>query len=133
MTERSPALHKARVAALWLVTVLEALLMGVAGSAKFTGNGPEVWGEMFVGWGYPLWFTWVVGGLEVVLAVALLAPRLAAWAALALGAIMTGALATVVIHDSPLGIAGPIINLVALTLIFAGRWRDRVGRPQRPS
>ncbi|MEM7414363.1 MAG: DoxX family protein [Gemmatimonadota bacterium] len=110
---------------LWLVTIAEAGLMAIAGSAKFTGNGPEVWGEMFVGWGYPLWFAWVVGVVEIAFALLLLVPRLAAWAASVLGIVMLGALATVVIHDSPLGVAGPIVNLVALAIVLGGRWPVR--------
>lgn len=113
------------VGLLWLVTVLETALMALAGSAKFTGSGPEVWGEMFVGWGYPLWLTWVIGAAEVGFSLLLLVPRLAAWGAAVLVVIMLGALGTVVVHDSPLGVTGPMVHLVALAIILAARWRVR--------
>ena len=127
MTNTRTTAAKAGVVLLWVVTVLEALLMAVAGSAKFTR--PDTWSGMFVDWGYPLAFTWVIGAVELGFAVLLLVPRLAAWAGIVLIVVMLGALATVIVHDSPLGVTGPIVHMVALGIVVAGRWRDRL-RPR---
>jgi uncharacterized membrane protein YphA (DoxX/SURF4 family) len=115
------------VALLWTVTLLELAAMGLAGLAKFLS--PDVWTGMFEGWGYPAWFTFVVGAGEIGGAILLAAPRLATYAAGLLAVIMVGALGTVVVHDSPLGVTAPIAHLVALAIIGAarreGRWRPR--------
>ena len=78
----------------WVV-VLVAALMALAGLAKFTG--PEVWTGMFEDWGYPAWFSFVIGGAEFVGALLLILPRFATYAATGLTIIMVGALATVII------------------------------------
>jgi len=114
---------------LWLVTVVETLMMAGAGVSKFLPGGRATWTEMFLAWGYPNGVSLVVGGVELVCALLLLAPRVAAWAALALLVVMLGALGTVVLHQSDLGVGGPLIHGLLLTLILWGRWRDRLGRP----
>ena len=97
--------------------------MTLAGSSKFAGAAG--WTEMFVGWGYPAWFSPLTGGAEIAFALLMLAPRFAAWAAIALMLIMVGALGTVVVNDSPLGIVAPIVNMVLLSIVIVGRWKDR--------
>lgn len=118
-------LMKVGIVLLWIVTVLEAAMMALAGSSKFTGSGPEVWGGMFEGWGYPAWFALVIGGAEFLFALVLLVPRFASYAATVLIAIMIGALVTVLVHESSLGPGAPIANIVALTIIGVPRWGDR--------
>lgn len=120
---------KAALGALWIVTVLEAAVMLLAGSSKFTGA--EFWADSFVSWGYPAWFALVVGGAEMAGALLLLVPRLAAWAGIFLSAIMFGALGTVIVNQSELGVAAPLGNLAALLIITAARWGRRWS-PARP-
>jgi putative oxidoreductase len=115
---------KAAIALLWIVTVLEAAMMGLAGSSKFTGA--SFWTSSFESWGYPASFAFVIGAVEVAGALLLLAPRLATYAATLLTVIMIGALTTVVVHHSDLGIWAPIANMVALTIIGVGRWKWRL-------
>jgi uncharacterized membrane protein YphA (DoxX/SURF4 family) len=98
-------------------------MMLLAGASKFTGM--EFWTDSFVSWGYPAQFAFVIGAAEMVGALLLLVPRLAAYSALFLGAIMTGALVTVVVHQSALGVTAPILNMAALAIIVAGRWGSR--------
>ena len=114
--------RRALGAGLWILIVLEWLGMGGAGLAKFMG---DTWVTMFIGWGYPAWFTYVVGIGEVSLASALLVPRLASYAAMGLIAIMVGALATVLIHESSLGPLGPVIHMGVLVVILRTRWSRR--------
>ena len=116
-------LRRIGIALLWIATVLEALGMGLAGFSKF-GN-MEAWMGMFERWGYPAWFSLVVGGSEMAGAVLLLVPRLASWAAIFLGVVMLGALATVIVNDSSLGVAAPIGNMVGLAIVGTWRWNRR--------
>jgi len=102
--------------------------MAGAGSAKFVR--PDLWQGMFAEWGYPAWGAPVVGGVEVALALLLLVPRLARYAAGGLMVIMAGALVTVLVHHSALGWFAPVMHLVLLGAIIglrrylAGRERD---------
>lgn len=122
--------RRVAVALVWLVTVVEAFFMVLAGQAKFTR--PDAWTGFFVEFGYAPWFSYVVGAAEVVAALLLLVPRLAAYAALLLVGIMFGALHAVTTHDSSLGVDGPLLHLAFLAVILAVRWRRR-WRPRSPS
>ena len=72
-------------------------------------------------WGYPGWFTYVIGVLEVCGAVGILFPRVAHYAASGLGVIMCGALYTVLANDHRLGWGAPVSHLVVLAIIVAVR------------
>jgi len=107
----------------WFVTIIEALAMGLAGVAKFRGSR---WQELFVIWGYPEWFSYVIGVAEIVGALGLLAPRVAPWAAGFLGVIMTAATATVLAHPGTLPWRASAIHLLLLVFIGVAR-RPRKG------
>jgi len=116
----------ASTVALWVITVLDAGALGIAGSSKF--SNPEVWTAMFQEWGYPAWFAFVVGAAECALALALLFPRVAFYAAAGLGVIMLGALGTLLSHPGGrMGLTTPVVHLLVLTIILlarrGGRWR----------
>lgn len=64
-------------------------------------------------------------GSELILALCLLIPRLAAYAAGGLIVIMGGALVTVLANPGPMGPVPPIVHLVVLTIILRARWRVR--------
>jgi len=115
----------ARIAlgSLWLVTILEVLAMGLAGSMKFTR--PGMWTAYFVQFGFAAWFSYVIGAAEMAGAALLLVPRVAAWAAVLLLAIMIVALVEVATHDTDLGADGPTVHVVLLTVILAARWGAR--------
>jgi len=113
---------KVAIGLLWVLTVLETAAMGLAGFSKF-GN-PELWTGMFVGWGYPAAFAYVIGAGEMAGAIGVLIPRLATYAAGFLAVIMLGALVTVSVHADPLGITAPIMHLIVLAIIGTAR-RDR--------
>ncbi len=121
-SERTISL-KIAIVMLWIVTVLVAALMALAGQAKFTR--PDVWTGMFLDWGYPAWFSFVIGGAEFGGALLLIFPRFATYAATGLAIIMAGALVTVIVNSSSLGVGAPIANIVLLSMIGAVRWRSR--------
>ena len=109
--------------ALWVITVLDAALMALAGSAKFTAAA--WWSQAFVTFGYPAWFSYATGAAEVVLAVLLLIPRIAAYAAAGLIVIMLGALVSTLLHPGRLGPVPPLMHIVVLSVILLARWKVR--------
>ena len=110
---------------LWLLTVLETLTMGLAGAAKFMG---DTWPEMFAAWGYPIWFTYVVGVLEIVGALLLLVPRAAVYAAGSLMVIMLGALVTE-LRQPQVGWLMPVVHLAVLSAIILLRRKTASRKP----
>lgn len=110
--------------AVWVLAVFETLTIGGAGTAKFRS---DTWVHMFVGWGYPATFTYVVGTTEIVGALLLLVPRATSWAASGLILIMFGALGTLMTTDfaTGLGVKAPLAHLLFLTVLLRSRWPAR--------
>ena len=73
-----------------------ALIFFASGAAKLAGLEFEI--AAFENWGYPLWFMYLVGVIEVGGALLLLVPRLSGLAAGGLALFMTGAVGTHIIH-----------------------------------
>ena len=117
-------------ATIWVLVVVELVGMGAAGLLKFVN--PELWTGLFLGWGYPAWFTFVVGAAEVFGVLLLLVPRLAGYGAVLLMVIMLGALGTVLTHPGQMGPTTPAVHLVVLAVILWARWprRWRPGKPR---
>jgi uncharacterized membrane protein YphA (DoxX/SURF4 family) len=93
--------------------------MGLSGAAKFMG---DTWQVMFATWGYPVWFSYLVGVLEIGGALLLLVPRAAPFAAGGLIVIMIGALVTEIVKNQ-LGVVMPILHITLLgTIIFLRHW-----------
>ena len=103
-----PMKRRAATVLVWLVTIWETLTMGLSGAAKFMG---DTWQLMFATWGYPVWFTSVVGVLEIGGALLLLVPRAAPYAAAGLIVVMVGALVTELVQ-SQLGV------FICLSLLY---------------
>jgi len=82
-------LSKNQVILMWTLSVLMAALFLFAGVSKLIG-GAEVAAE-FARFGYPTWFRYLIGLIEVAGAVCLLIPKVAAEAASFLVIIMLGA------------------------------------------
>lgn len=122
-TRRSWA-AKVGLVGLWILIVLEALFMALAGWSKFANPGG--WMSMFEGWGYPAWFALVIGAGELGLGILVLVPRLTAYASMGLFVIMGGALATVLAHPGGrMGPEPPLIHLVVLAVLIWARWGVR--------
>ena len=80
-----------------LLTYLLALVFFLSGAAKLLGLEFEI--QAFERWGYPLWFMYLSGVIEVAGAIGLLLPRISAAVAVALALFMTGAVGTHLIHS----------------------------------
>lgn len=107
--------------ALWVVQVLLAINFAFSGISKLAGAQAMV--DLFTDVGIGQWFRYVVGILEVAGAIGLLIPRLAGLAAIGLGLVMIGAIAThlFIIGGNPLS---PIVLLLIAAVVAWGR-RDR--------
>jgi len=118
--------HRSRLGstALWGVQVVLAGMFLLAGGSKLAGVAAMV--ALFDAVGVGQWFRYVTGGIEVVSAVALLVPSLAAFGAMALVPTMIGAIAThlFIIGGSP-GV--PVLLLVG-SLVIAWARRDQLSR-----
>jgi len=116
--------RQSRVAfiALWGVQVVLAGMFLLAGGSKLAGAAAMV--ALFDAIGVGQWFRYVTGGIEVVSAVALLVPALAAFGAIALAATMVGAVAThlFIVGGSP---AVPVVLLLG-SLAIAWAHRDQL-------
>jgi putative oxidoreductase len=106
-----------RTTALWVITVLMAVMMVGPGVQKFTGSA---WQRMFRVWGYPDHFYLVVGAVEVIGGLALLVPRLAPAAGLTLMVVMAAASATRFTHGA--SGAGDLVFAALLATIAYCRW-----------
>ena len=109
-------------AGLWVVRGLLALAFAGAGGAKLYGVPMLV--EEFQHIGIGQWFRYLTGTLELLGAILILAPSLAAFGALLLICIMIGATIThlFVIGGSPV----PALVLLALSAIVAYAKRDQI-------
>jgi len=109
---------KGRNMLLWVLQILAAGMFLFAGSLKLAGAAPMV--ALFNTIGLGQWFRYATGGIEVVAAIFLLIPGLAAFGAALLVCTMIGAVLThvSVVHTSP---AMPLVLLTVCAVIFWGR------------
>ena len=119
-------MRRVGIVMLWAVTLLATVAMAGSGVQKFTG---PTWQRMFRVWGYPEHFYLVIGTIEVLAGIGLLVPRLASACAIVLMAVMTGAVATRLLHGQiP---TGDCVLLVLLGLVAYGRWPGVLMRLRR--
>jgi len=122
----SPSLSRPRIAsiALWgLQLVLAGMFLFVGGS-KLAGTAPML--ALFDAIGVGQWFRYVTGAIEVVSAIALVVPSLAAFGAVALVATMTGAVATHLFFVG--GSPTPAALLLVGSVVVAWARRDQLVR-----
>jgi len=99
-----------KAAVTWIFSVLLALAFLGAGLAKLTAQ-PMMVGE-FQTFGYPLWFMYVTGLIEIAGAIFVLAPRFARIGAGLLVCVMIGALISHLSHGQAAMIGVPVILLL---------------------
>jgi putative oxidoreductase len=106
--------------ALYAVMALLTLGFLFFGGTKLTGAQMHV--ENFTRWGYPAWFLYVTGLIEVVCAILLWPRQTRLIGALGLVATMLGAIATHLVNGEAAFIAMPVV-LLALAAFVA--WNNR--------
>lgn len=102
-----------------VVTYVLALIFLLSGGAKLAGLEFEL--RAFERWGYPLWFMYMTGVLEVAGGIAILIPRISALASACLAALMIGAVGTHILNAE-----WPMMVLATLILLTAA-WRAMKG------
>jgi uncharacterized membrane protein YphA (DoxX/SURF4 family) len=98
----------------WVLVVLLALGFLLASVGKLTGAMTQ----MFIQWGYPVWFVTVIGIFELLGAIGLLIPKLTRLAILGLTIIMLGGVYTHLANGEGLEVIRPGIFLVLLWAVW---------------
>lgn len=102
------------------ISILLALIFLTSGLAKLASLEFEL--VAFERWGYPLWFMYLIGAVEVVGGIGLIIQRFSAAAGTALAIMMIGALATHVIHSEwGMLAAASLIFLMSAVRAYLGR------------
>ena len=105
---------------LWVLSALVAAMFLFSGMTKLMGTEMHV--ANFERWGFPGWFMYVVGVMEVSGALLVLIPRLASYAALLLSVVMLGAVFTHIAAAEYTMLVMPAMLLVFLEVLAWGRW-----------
>jgi hypothetical protein len=130
--------HRLVTAAYWFVAA--EFLVGAV-TKYWPGAGPfgSDYAVRFADWGYPSWFRFVVGTLELLCAVCLVSSsrRFRFLGAAALVLLLDGAVTTHVVNHDPLSesLAAPIHLVIAIVIALANwpaDWRHLL-RPARPA
>lgn len=102
------------------LSILLSLVFLASGGAKLAGLEFEI--VAFERWGYPLWFMYFTGLVEVVGGGALLLGRFSALAGAGLALMMLGAVATHVIHaEWGMLVVATVILVLSATRAWMGR------------
>ena len=104
------------------LAVLLALVFLAAGGSKLVA--PEGQAESFVRWGYPPWFMYVVGIMEVIGAILVLVARVRFIGAVLLGGIMVGAFFTHWQAGENGAIPVPLFLLTLITIVGLLSWKS---------
>ena len=107
-----------------LIPLLLALAFFASGAAKLASLEFEI--VAFERWGYPLWFMYFVGVVEVTGALLLLIRRTSVLAGAALAVFMVGAIGTHVLHAE-----WGMLVVASIIMLLAARhgWRARAPTP----
>ena len=98
-----------------LLAYLLALVFLLSGIAKLASLEFEI--QAFARWGYPAWFMYLSGVVEIAGAIGLLIPRISALTAACLALFMSGAVGTHLIHSEWL------MSYVAASIMIAAGLR----------
>ena len=112
-----------RTVATWILVVLLGLLFVYTGASKLTGPSAIHWGERLSRWGYPAWFRFVIGAVEVAAGAALFLTRSRRAAAITLMIVMAGALLTHLVHGEFPRVLPPLILSALLYVVSMVRVR----------
>jgi putative oxidoreductase len=117
--------------ALIVLSVLVGLAFLMFGGMKLTG--PEAMVANFARWGYPGWFLYFIGVVEILAAIALVVPRSSAYAAAVLGGIMVGGAITHLMFDPPAQASAAVILLGLLSVVGWARRPEFLRRARTES
>jgi putative oxidoreductase len=108
--------------------IVPSLLLGIffimAGGKKLLGQEAQI--DSFFRWGYPLWFLYLIGAIELMGGICLLIPQVRFIALLVLSVTMVGAIITHLRAGEMAAVPVPLVLLVLL-LILAWTMRRSPG------
>jgi uncharacterized membrane protein YphA (DoxX/SURF4 family) len=121
----------------WFVAV-QLLMFGPLKFSPVGFFGYPSYPEKFVAWGYPPWFSFVIGAFEIFAGMMLILPRRRFLGAAVMLFILPGAIATHIINRDSLtdSIAAPIILVLATIVALAtwpAHWREPFAFGRRAS
>jgi uncharacterized membrane protein YphA (DoxX/SURF4 family) len=122
MTTAIAERSRVAVGGLWFLQIVSAGMFLMSGTLKLSGN--PMMAQMFGVIGLGQWFRYLTGAIEVVGAVLLVIPSVAAYGALALAVTMIGAIVThlFIVGGSPVA---AILLFASTTTIASARWSRR--------
>lgn len=125
MSETSRGRRMAREVLLWILAVMLIRVFVPAGMDKFDPSGG--WARAFAVWGYPVWFRFLIGALEVAAVLLLVWPRTAAYGAVLIIVVMVGGMGThVFVEHRPSRVTSELLHLMVASGVLVGRWRQRI-------
>ena len=107
----------------WIPTLMLVFVFGAQGFAKFSDTSG--WAAAFRHWGYPDWFRFTIGGVEMAAAALLLWRRTAPIGALAILVVMSGGMATHVFFDHGRHISSEVGPMIFALIVLLAR-RDQL-------
>ncbi len=120
MVDASRVSRLIKLSLVWLLTIPGSAIMLLAGGGKL---GSDIWVGIFDNWGFPGWLRILVGLAQVAGGLALLVPRFAAYGAVLLLVVMSGALMTELVMEPSFGPLWPSALLGVYGVLFLARWR----------
>jgi putative oxidoreductase len=115
-----------KVITAWVLSVVLAVGFLGAGGSKLAAQPFQV--QLFQTLGFPGWFMYATGSLEIAGAIALLIPRYAVVGAIVIICVMLGALASLVTHAQMSLLAPTVLLLVLAAAVgYLRGWRLPLG------
>jgi putative oxidoreductase len=111
------------VVARWVPALFLVMVFGMQGLNKFDDSGG--WARAFLHWGFPDWFRYLIGVVEMSAAALLLWGRTAPFGAMLVICVMTGAMATKILQDGGRHLQSDVVPMVLSIVILALR-REQV-------
>lgn len=99
-----------------VVAIILGVFLFIAGQAKFSMSA--VWGKHFIQWGYPAGSHYVVGVLEMLIAIGILIPKTRVKAAWAAGIVMVAAALTHLLNGQTKEVLSPGIYMVFIAAVI---------------
>jgi uncharacterized membrane protein YphA (DoxX/SURF4 family) len=119
--DRARVIGWARLAGVWIPTILLATIFIPQGLAKF--DDASGWAKAFTNWGYPKWFRMAIGVIELGGVALMFWPRVARWGAIAILVVMAGAWFTHIAFDGGRHMTSEVVPITLASLVLWLRWR----------
>ena len=106
---------------MWALVILLTVVFVMIGLSKLLGPSSTRWTERFARWGYPPHAAGLIGILEILGGLGVLIPTIRRAAAMTIGGLMIGAVATHLVHGEFLRVIPPLVLGGFAFLVYATR------------